>query len=128
MSGLSHQTLSIQVAKANAGELPDMPIEPSWILEGTPEARGTILVQSADKLISSGLWSCTTGKFRWEFGWDEFVQVLEGEVFISEQGGDTHHLQPGDIAHFPIGLKTEWHVPTFVKKVFTLRTPEPFEL
>ncbi|MFP6700882.1 MAG: cupin domain-containing protein, partial [Planctomycetaceae bacterium] len=79
--------LSIQSVPANSDELPDMPIEPSWIEEGTPVARGTVLVQSADKLLSSGLWSCTAGKFRWEFGWDEFVHVLEGEVTITEEGG-----------------------------------------
>ena len=121
-------TLSIQAAKAFSGELPEMPIEPDWILEGSPQARGTVLVQSADKLISSGLWSCSAGKFNWEFAWDEFVYVLEGEVAITEEGGHRYRLQPGDVAHFPIGLKTEWHVPQFVKKVFTLRTSEPFEV
>lgn len=121
-------TLAIQTAKAFQGELPDMPIEPSWILEGTPEAKGTVLLQSADKLISSGLWSCSAGKFNWTFAWDEFVYVLEGEVTISEEGGETYTLKAGDCAHFPLGLKTKWHVPDFVKKAFTLRTQEPFEL
>jgi hypothetical protein len=121
-------TLAIQTAEAFQGELPAMPIDPSWILEGTPEAKGTVLLQSADKLISSGLWSCSAGKFNWTFGWDEFVHVLEGEVTITEEGGKTYTLRAGDCAHFPLGLKTEWHVPNFVKKVFTLRTPEPFEL
>lgn len=121
-------TRSIQAAKASNAELPAMPIEPSWILEGSPEARGTVLVQSADKLVSSGLWSCTAGSFRWEFGWDEFVYVLEGEVTITEEDGKSYTLQPGDTAHFPLGLKTRWNVPKFVKKVFTLRTPQPLEL
>jgi uncharacterized cupin superfamily protein len=84
-----------------------------------------VLVQSADKLISSGLWECTAGEFRWTFGWDEFVYILEGEVTIREEGGATHTLRPGDFAHFPLGLTTHWHVPKYVKKVFTLRTPEP---
>lgn len=119
--------LSIQAAKTVDGELPEMPIEPSWILEGAPEARGRVLVQSADKLVSSGLWSCTAGVFKWEFGWDEFVHVLEGEVTVTEEDGETYTLRPGDTAHFPIGLKTRWQVPEFVKKVFTLRTPQPLE-
>ncbi len=120
--------LNIQTAAATAGDLPDMPIQPEWILDGTPEARGTVLIQSADKLVSHGLWSCTAGRFNWTFSWDEFVYILEGEVTIREEGGATHTLGAGDSAHFPIGLKTEWSVPRFVKKVFTLRTPEPFEL
>lgn len=122
------QTLTIQAATAASGELPDMPIEPSWILAGTPEARGTILLQSADKLVSSGLWSCTAGRFKWEFGWDEFVHVLEGEATISEEGGCTYTLRAGDSAHFPIGLKTEWHISDYVRKSFTIRTPTPLEV
>ena len=120
--------LAIQSAAANTAELPDIPIEPSWIQEGTPVARGTVLVQSADKLLSSGLWSCTAGKFRWEFGWDEFVHGLEGEVTITEEGGAVHELGPGDPAHFPLGLVSHWHVHEDVRKAFTIRTPEPFVL
>ena len=109
-------------------ELPPMPIDPAWIQEGTPTARGTVLTQSKDKLLSSGFWSCTAGKFKWVFSWDEFVYVLEGEVTIREEGGATHTLRAGDVAHFPRGLTTHWHVPKFVRKFFTLRTPDPFNL
>lgn len=109
-------------------ELSPMPIEPGWILEGSPVARGRILAQSADRLVSSGFWSCTPGKFRWVFSWDEFVQLLEGHVVIREEGGAVHELRPGDVAHFPRGLSTEWHVVTPVRKFFVLRTPEPLRL
>ena len=33
-------TLSVQAASTPAGDLPDMPIEPSWIKDGNPVARG----------------------------------------------------------------------------------------
>ncbi|MBI3866382.1 MAG: cupin domain-containing protein [Planctomycetia bacterium] len=109
-------------------QLPPMPIDPAWIEEGTPKALGCVLTQSQDKLVSSGFWSCTAGKFRWTFSWDEFVYILEGEVTIREEGGATHTLKAGDSAHFPRGLTTHWHVPKSVRKFFTLRTPEPFVL
>ena len=121
-------TPAIQTAHTRRSELPAMPIEPSWVLEGTPTARGTVLMQSLDTCVSSGLWECTAGKFQWVFGWDEFVHVLEGEVTIREEGGESHTLRAGDLAHFPLGLKTYWHVPKFVRKFFTLRTPEPFNV
>ena len=120
--------LTITKADVSDAELPAMPIEPSWIVEGSPDARGAVLLQSQDKLLSSGLWSCTAGRFRWEFGWDEFVHILEGEVTITEDGGRTYKLRAGDSAHFPLGLHTHWHIPEFVKKSFTFRTPEPFDL
>ena len=120
--------LKIQVASRTTNDLPDMPIEPSWILEGAPRARGRVLVQSADRLVSSGLWDCTAGRFQWTFAWDEFVHILEGEVTISQEGGMTVTLKTGDVAHFPLGLKTEWLVPSYVRKVFTVRTREPLVL
>ena len=119
---------AIRTAHFPQGELPPMPIEPSWIMEGTPTARGTVLMQSQDQRVSAGIWECTAGKFQWIFGWDEFVHILEGEVTIREEGGSVHTLRPGDSAHFPLGLKTHWDVPQYVKKFFTLRTPDPLKL
>jgi len=108
---------------------PDFPIDPSWIKEGNPVARGAILTQSADKKVSSGLWSCEPGKFEWTFGWDEFVRVLDGEVDITEDGTDnTITLRAGDHTHFPVGMKTHWHVKQPVKKFFVIRTAEPLEM
>lgn len=122
-------TLTLQAASVPTGELPDMPIEPSWIKEGNPVARGAVLNQSDDKRVSSGLWSCEPGKFEWTFVWDEFVRVLDGEVDITEDGTDnTITLRAGDMIHFPLGMKTHWHVKQAVRKFFVLRTPEPLEL
>lgn len=122
-------TATLQSAVTPAGALPDMPIEPSWITDGNPVARGTVLTQSADKRVSSGLWSCEPGQFDWTFSWDEFVHVLEGEVDITAEGSDhTQTLRAGDMAHFPLGMKAHWHVKQAVRKFFVIRTPEPFEL
>lgn len=118
----------LQVVFAQPGTLPEMPINPEWILEGHPKAFGQVFVQSADKLISSGVWECSTGRFRWDFGWDEFVSIVSGEVEITESGGRCYRLRPGDIAHFPLGLQTQWRVLQPVRKVFTIRTAVPFEL
>lgn len=122
--------LRIQVTKAPSDPLPDMAIEPSWITEGSPVARGTILNQSVDKKVSNGFWSCTEGKFDWTFTWDEFVTILEGQVVITEagEGGRSYTLNVGDAAHFPLGLVAHWHVLKPVKKFFVIRTPEPLEL
>ena len=122
-------TATLQSAETPAGTLPDMPIEPSWIKEGNPVARGAVLTQSADKRVSSGLWSCEPGQFEWTFSWDEFVHVLEGEVDITAEGSEhTQTLRAGDMAHFPLGTKAHWHVKQAIRKFFVIRTPEPFEL
>ena len=118
----------IKTAKTPAGSLPDMPINADWIREGDPKAKGTILLQSEDQKLSSGFWECSPGKFIWIFGWDEFARLSEGEVTITEEGGETYTLTAGDVVHFPLGLKTHWHVKKTVKKVFFIRTPEPLRL
>lgn len=120
---------SILAAATVTADLPPMPIEPSWIIEGDPVARGTVLTQSEDKKVSSGLWTCEPGKFEWTFGWDEFVHVLEGEVEIREDGTENSvTLRAGDVAHFPLGTRTYWHVKEAVRKFFVIRTAEPFEV
>jgi len=108
--------------------LPDMPLDAAQITVGSPVARGAILTQSADKRVSSGYWSCTEGEFDWTFAWDEFVHVLEGRVTMTPEGGQGRMFQAGDTAHFPLGLKTHWHVDQPVKKFFVVRTPDPLEL
>lgn len=118
-------TPKIQSVTFPTGDFAPMPIEPAWIIEGTPTARGTILLQSADHKISYGGWDCTAGKFHWIFSWDEFVHIQEGEVTITDESGQSVTLRRGDLAHFPVGMKTVWHVPHYVRKVFTLRTAEP---
>ncbi len=121
-------TQAIQTA-ATPDQLPDMPLDPATIKEGNPVAKGTIIAQTADKKVSCGQWSCEPGKFEWTFIWDECVQLLEGEVDVTDIAtGQTVTLRAGDMASFPLGMKTVWHVKQKVRKFFTVRTPDPLEL
>jgi len=44
------------------------------------------------------VWDCTAGSFSWDFTWDEFVMVFDGEAAITEEGGDSVTLRGGDFA------------------------------
>ena len=101
-------------------DLQPLPIDPSWIREGTPVARSITLGRSPDSLLTVGLWDCTAGTFTWIFRRDEIVHIVEGEVRVRD-GATTHLLVPGSVAYFPRGLETVWEVPTYVKKAFVLR-------
>ncbi len=125
---MNASTVKLLMAHAPTGRLPDMPIEASNITSGDPVARGAVLAQTTDRRVTSGVWSCEPGSFDWEYTWDEFVYILEGEVTITEVGGDSYTLSPGDIGHFPLGLRAQWKVTKAVRKFFVLRTPEPFNL
>ena len=122
------EILRMITASEPSGPLADMPIAPEFITAGNPVARGAVFNQSADKTLSSGLWTCEPGEFDWSYTWDEFVYVFEGEVTITEEGGNSYDVGPGDMAHFPLGSKAHWNVKKAVRKFFVLKTPEPLEL
>jgi uncharacterized cupin superfamily protein len=125
---MSTTTIDATVSPSTAVELGDFPIPAEQITAGDPIAKLWVSAQSADRKTTQGIWECTAGDFTWNYTWDEFVMVLEGEVTITPDGGEPFTLRAGDFAHFPLGLKTAWHVPKFVKKTFVLRTPEPLGL
>ena len=106
------------------------PIEPSWVIEGNPEARLSEHSKSADDASATAVWDCTAGTFRWYFGWDETVMILEGEVHITAEDGSQRTLKAGDIAYFPGKSWATWHIDTYVRKIAFCRKefPAPINL
>ena len=121
-------TATISATPGSAMSLADSPIPAGQILKGKPVARMWVTSQSSDLKVTQGMWDCTAGTFSWDYGWDEFVMILEGEATITPEGGTGITLKAGDFANLPFGLKVLWHVPAYVKKTFVLRTPAPLEL
>jgi len=112
----------------SAVRLADFPIPADQVTAGAPVARIWVNAQSPDLKVTQGVWDCTAGTFSWDYTWDEFMLILEGEAVITSEAGDTTTLRVGDHANFPLGLKVIWHVPSYIKKTFVLRTPAPLEL
>lgn len=101
------------------------PIDPSWIVEGAPEARLSEHSKSFDGASVTAVWDCTAGIFRWHFGWDETVVILEGEVHVTAEDGSERVLAAGDIAYFKAGTWATWRIETYVRKVAFVRRPFP---
>lgn len=101
------------------------PIEPSWILNGTPTARFAEHSHGADDAAITGVWDCTAGEFRWHFGWDETVLILEGEVLVTADDGTERVLRAGDVAYFAAGSWYTWRIDTYLKKLAFCRKPFP---
>jgi len=120
--------MSLSTHQAASVELTDFPIAPEQIIAGDPVAKIWISSQTEDLKVTQGVWDCTAGDFTWDYAWDEFVLILEGEATIEEIGGETVTLRAGDFGYMSIGTKTKWHVPEYIRKTFTLRTPEPLQL
>jgi len=107
-----------------AARLEPAPIEPSWILDGAPQARCAELSRSRDGTAATFVWECSAGAFDWTFAADETVHILEGEVEVDD-GLGARVLRAGDVALFHAGATCRWRVPSYVKKLAFLRDPAP---
>lgn len=103
----------------------EAPIEPSWIVEGAPRARSIVLVRGRDDFAVTTLWDCTEGTFRWCFGWDETVHILDGRVEVIDENGALHVLERGAVAFFPAGSRAIWKVVGRVRKLAVCRRAFP---
>ena len=110
------QQEAINAASLATLELDPAPIRPEWVLEGQPIARCRHWSDSSDGTTSAMVWDCTAGRFRWFFGGDEIIHIIEGEVIVSGDGVPERRLGPGDAALFRAGTWATWHVPNYVRK------------
>ena len=101
------------------------PIPERWIVEGNPQACSKRLAASADGTSSIMAWSCTPGRFHWHYTVDETLHILSGEVFVTDENGESHRLGPGDMAFFPAGSSSLWHVTKELRKLAFCRHAMP---
>ena len=114
----------IEIAKTTV-DLTPRPIEPSWVIEGSPDARCCVLSKSADGLASTMVWHCTAGKFNWYYDFDETILILEGGIVLESDTMPPTRYGPGDVIFFKDGAHARWHVETFVKKLAFCRKTQP---
>jgi uncharacterized protein len=97
--------------------LVDAPIDAGWIISGQPHARAGLHSPSIDGRASTHIWDCTAGSFWWTFGDDETVVILDGEVRVTTELGETRTLGQGDIAYFAGGTRARWEIDNYVRKI-----------
>ena len=106
-------------------ELAPAPLPKHWIIDGTPHARSKRLANTADGAASIIAWSCTAGRCHWHYTVDEVLHIISGEVFVTDENGDSRRLGPGDMAFFPTGSSSIWYVPHEVRKLAVRRHNMP---
>lgn len=62
------------------------------------------------------IWSCEASEFDWEYDEPEACHILEGEVTVSCDDGETVSFKGGDLVQFPKGLSCRWKVTKPVRK------------
>jgi uncharacterized protein len=93
------------------------PIDPADILEGTPQARERFIGFVDDSALTATIWETTAGRFKWHYGPDELVTILEGEVEITPPDRPSYTLRRGDVMFVPGGQVLIFHVRVYMKKL-----------
>ena len=75
---------------------------------------------SSGEITYSGLWRCEPMTFDYEFPGDEIIHVLEGQLLIEIENGDSVTIQAGDIISFNKGVKSTWTIQKSFKKFFVI--------
>jgi uncharacterized cupin superfamily protein len=103
----------------------DAPIPQDWILAGQPRARAALHSRSVDETATTTVWDCTSGRFRWHYGWEEAVLILEGQVKVTAEDGAVRILTVGDAAFFAAGTSALWEIDAYVRKLAFCRRELP---
>lgn len=114
----------IEIGHCNV-DLKPSPIEPSWIVDGKPEARSCHLSSSSCGTAKTLIWSCTEGKFNWYYDMEETILILEGSIVLESEGMSPGRYGVGDVIVFREGARAKWHVEGYVKKIAFLRQANP---
>jgi uncharacterized protein len=97
-------------------DLEPEPINPDWIVRGTPTARSKKLLTGTDWTANVVVWECTPGVFHWRYTRDETIYVLAGEAFISTGTDREHRFAAGDLGFFPNGFVCNWRITKTFRK------------
>ena len=79
---------------------------------------------SEDEIQEKGIrswstWSCDKYEFPWEYSEQESCYILEGQVDVTTESGETVSIGAGDFVVFPQGMKCTWNVHQGIYKHFS---------
>jgi uncharacterized cupin superfamily protein len=95
--------------------------EPFIIKDGTPIQKEIGVFENDEKNMFVGMWQ--SSEFLSEmspFPFHEFVQLLEGEVVISETDGTVNTFKAGDTFFIPKGTVCQWQVIKPILKYYAI--------
>jgi len=95
--------------------------EPLVIVGEKPLQHDNILFTNDAENYYVGMWDSTAFDSEMKpFPWHEMVQLLEGEVLITEADGSSHHFTAGDAFFIPMGTVCRWQANAYVKKFYAI--------
>ena len=92
------------------------------VFEGDPAA-GVAWLRTggtAGATLYAGIFTVQPSKFRYDFGNDECIHVIEGDIEIAVDGEAAVELRAVDVAAFSGGTKSTWTVRKPLRKFFVI--------
>lgn len=62
------------------------------------------------------IWEKEISEFPWHYDEREVCYLLEGEVEVTPEGGETVRFGRGDLVTFPAGMSCRWNILSPVRK------------
>lgn len=95
-------------------------IEPEKVLSGRPMSAYKVLYTSPSEEFFSGVYECTTGKWRVSYTEDEFCTLIEGVVRLMDERGVLQEFKAPASFLIPAGFTGTWESATKVRKFFVI--------
>lgn len=115
---MSIDNFAVDVATTS---LEPWPLDPSQIVDGSPEVFGLVLDESAYGRVQRGIWEHTAGVSR-DTEANELFVVISGRATIDIDGGPRLEVGPGSAGVLRAGARTVWTVHETLRKVFQVTT------
>lgn len=97
-----------------------MPVAPDKIISGRPVQSAVNQFSNNKENFFVGTWESNAGKWTISYNEDEFLTILEGEVILTEVGGEPQHLKVGDQLVISSGFNGTWETIGHVKKLYAI--------
>ncbi len=64
------------------------------------------------------IWTCEPSNFAWTYSEKETCLILEGDITVTPDNGESVKFGVGDLVVFPSGMSCTWEVHKAVKKYY----------
>lgn len=62
------------------------------------------------------IWTKEVSEFPWYYDEKETCLILEGQVFVTPEGGEPVEINAGDFVEFPQGMRCRWKITRDIRK------------
>jgi uncharacterized cupin superfamily protein len=98
------------VSRVDGSDFEPYEFDEEDVIEGEPNARIHWVRPEGTGAQAVGIYRGDPCVFRYTWHTDETIYVLEGRARVEVEGGETIELGVGDVASFPAGGRSVWHL------------------